>query len=606
MASGEVLAELVLEGADSFQGDMKDTQEQVEKTGESARDASGGFDEAEQGLLDIDEAGAAAGAALAGVGAGMQTALDNSRQTRATLNRTAVTLGTTREETNKLARELSSANTPISEVSTTMDLLAQQGVESEDQMRSLTSTISGVSNATGLAADELTRNMGAALRAMGNDMSDASEKADTFTFVANETSLTMDRFADALRESGPELQEMGLSIEDSAALLAAMQEEGIQGEEAMTRLRQAIEDGAKSQEDLANKLGVSTSTIKNQRSELRASEGITQEYASANNEAASTMDRLKSAFNDTMTLAGSMLQPISALAPALMALGAAQSLVASINFGAVVPSLTAVATAAAPVVVPLLAIVAAASALALAWKNNFLGIRDKTKAAVEFITNILGKGKEIIGNVIGGMLDFFGDLKDKPLETIKSGFNSIISFITKWSPAAIVARKAAEVISSLDLVDKAKQAGRNLINAFVDGIKALANLPGKAAEEIVQGIRAKLPGSDADEGPLSDLTASSKSLPQTLAQGMAEGEGEVNRAASRLADAANPASGQASTATGAGAGGGASGTTEEVKEVRIMTGDQTLNEIIRDRAEVVVERKDKDRLQEHRRDGVRR
>jgi len=604
MASGEVLAELVLEGADSFQGEMKDTEEQIEKTGEGASNASEGFDEAEQGLLDIDEAGAAAGAAMAGVGAGMQTALDNSRDTRATLNRTAVTLGTTKEETNALARELSSATAPISEVSTTMDLLAQQGIESEDKMRNLTNTINQVSSATGLAADELTRNMGAALRAMGGDMSDASEKADTFTFVANRTSLSMDRFADALRESGPELQEMGLSIEDSAALLAAMQEEGIQGEEAMTRLRQAIDDGAESQEELADKLGVSTSTIENQRSELEASEDVTQQYASANDSASSTMDRLRSGFNDTMVMAGNMLQPINALAPALIGLGAAQSLVASINFGAVVPSFTAVAAAAAPVVVPLLAIVAAATALALAWENNWLGIRDKTNAAIDFVAQKLGWGKQQVKNIIGGILGFFGDLRDKPVETAKEGFNAVTTFITTWSPGAIVARKAAEMLEGLDITDDAKQAGKDLIFAFVNGIKAVGNLPEQAAEEVVERVRKKLPSSDAEEGPLSDLSESGRSLPQVLAQGMTEGEGEVSRAASRLAGAANPATAQAATAPGGS--GGSTGTTEEVREVRLMTDDQTLEEVFMPIAEVVVERKDKSRLQEHRRDGERR
>lgn len=51
---------------------------------------------------------------------------------------------------------------------------------------------------------------------------------------------------------------------------------------------------------------------------------------------------------------------------------------------------------------PIGLIIAAVIGLALAWKTNFMGIQDKTKAVIDFIKGLFG-----------GFLDFFGNIRDK-------------------------------------------------------------------------------------------------------------------------------------------------------------------------------------------------
>jgi len=56
-----------------------------------------------------------------------------------------------------------------------------------------------------------------------------------------------------------------------------------------------------------------------------------------------------------------------------------------------------------------------------------------------------------------------------------------------------------------------------------------------AAQALAAAARANLPGSDAKEGPLKDLTASGKAFPTTLAKGMLAEGGRVQKAAATLA-----------------------------------------------------------------------
>ncbi len=65
-------------------------------------------------------------------------------------------------------------------------------------------------------------------------------------------------------------------------------------------------------------------------------------------------------------------------------------------------------------------------------------------------------------------------------------------------------------------------AGSGLIDAFLGGIIAGWNTLKSGFLEIWEEVRSYLPGSDAKQGPLSDLTASGRALPRTFAHGVAE------------------------------------------------------------------------------------
>lgn len=83
-------------------------------------------------------------------------------------------------------------------------------------------------------------------------------------------------------------------------------------------------------------------------------------------------------------------------------------------------------------------------------------------------------------------------------------------------------------------------AGKGLIDAFVNGIKSAGSKVKDAIGNIGKQARDMLPFSDAKKGPLSELTASGKALPATLAKGIKANIRPLSHASEQAALAAKP------------------------------------------------------------------
>ncbi len=77
--------------------------------------------------------------------------------------------------------------------------------------------------------------------------------------------------------------------------------------------------------------------------------------------------------------------------------------------------------------------------------------------------------------------------------------------------------------------------GSKLISTFASGISKASSFVSSAVGRVMAEARRLLPGSDAKEGALSDLTHSGYMLPVTFAQGIARGTGSAVLQAERLA-----------------------------------------------------------------------
>jgi hypothetical protein len=71
------------------------------------------------------------------------------------------------------------------------------------------------------------------------------------------------------------------------------------------------------------------------------------------------------------------------------------------------------------------------------------------------------------------------------------------------------------------------EAGKGMMTALADGIKAMASAPIDAIVWVFNKLRSYLPGSDADTGPLSDVTASGMGFMQAFANGTTQAGAEV-------------------------------------------------------------------------------
>lgn len=541
-----------------------------EEAGDAMEDVSGQAEDTADSLFEIDAAGMAAGGAMAGIGTAAQGALDDTQSMRETLGRTAVTTEMTRDETTELAKDLQNATFPMDDATATMDSLASQGVTTRDELEETANAADLVADATGTSAEAVADSAVPAIKAMGGEASDLNEHMDTFTYVARNTNMSVEDFSRVVTKMGPELQEMGLSVDETAQYIAALEEKGLDSRTAMREFRQSAREAGGDQEKLKEELDLTNEELGAQEQALQDAEGTTREHADAANESLSRMDELRAGFEEAKLAASEAIGPIDAMAPAMQTAGIMAMTLSTINFSAVIPSLVGVASAAAPVVLPLLAIAAAAGILYVAWNENIFGIRDIAKNVFGEIMDIADTVKEAFPNSIEAaverVLDLFTWLKMKLVGSsvvpemladiisvvtdfdLKGAFEEAVDLATKvfidWNPSVIIARKAAAMLRALPSWRDFKARGRSLIQGLINGITSKMRALRDTASGVADTVRSYLPGSDAEQGPLSDLTDAGKALPETMATGMRQNRGALESAGSRVASSAAPGGGR--------------------------------------------------------------
>lgn len=172
---------------------------------------------------------------------------------------------------------------------------------------------------------------------------------------------------------------------------------------------------------------------------------------------------------------------------------------------------------------PITIVIGLIALLAAAWTLNLFGIRDKTKAAIDFIKGLWERFKS-----------FFVENKDAIVSTLlmlMSPIGLIVLAFQNWDKIKdIVGRIKDWLGTAMDsLIASAKEWGINLLNGFIDGIKSkidnLKNTIGSVSSTVKDYIGIESP---AKKGPLKDLMEWGPNLTKTFSKGIAEGIGDIN------------------------------------------------------------------------------
>ncbi len=406
---------------------------------EGLNEASAGA--AEGGILAIDKRGLAAGGALAGLGATMQSVLDDTADLRESLGRTAASTELTSDEMNGLARSLSDASFPIEDSVATLDALAQQGVESEAELERLANASDNLADAVGSSAESVASDLGPAIRGLDGDLDAIEDNADTFTTVIRNTTLEADDLGRTLERSSTELQEMGVASDEAAQLVGAYAEEtGKSGRQAQRDFSSAVREADGDIEELKDELGLTEEQVEAFSGELEENQGATEDHAQAANESLTAMDSLRAGFDRTRLAVGDYLGPVSAAAPALQGLGVAAIAMSTINFGALAPSFAAVSAASLPVTGPILAIGAALGVVggavaALAWRSDWIDPMETAGWAAERAGDGVGWLRDRLFDGIDAINRFYPPIRiarevyDRNLFGIADTVDSVVSVI---------------------------------------------------------------------------------------------------------------------------------------------------------------------------------
>lgn len=146
------------------------------------------------------------------------------------------------------------------EVAALMQELGRAGFDPA-QINVMTSSVMNLARATGTDARLASEILSSTIRQFGLNAADAGRVADVLTMTANKTSSSVDGLGESLSYAGPVARELGLSLEDTVAILGTLGNVGIRGSEAGTALRRLGVISAATGKDLQKIFGISNTDL---------------------------------------------------------------------------------------------------------------------------------------------------------------------------------------------------------------------------------------------------------------------------------------------------------------------------------------------------------
>jgi phage-related protein len=175
---------------------------------------------------------------------------------------------------------------------------------------------------------------------------------------------------------------------------------------------------------------------------------------------------------------------------------------------------------------------------------------------VGFVRGLPGKARAAASALVGNLGTLASQAFSRMRSAASTGVNNVLTLV-RGIPGRI--RSALGNLGGL-LV----QAGRNVIQGLINGIRSMIGQVGSAMSSVASTIRSRLPFSPAKEGPLKTHPPdkAGRTIAKMIADGMSVGERLVARAANGLASASLPdVDGQLQAIAGRGRGGLAGGLT---------------------------------------------
>jgi hypothetical protein len=258
----------------------------------------------------------AAGAALEGFARQQAPLVESSRNL-------AAATGMSSDAIRDLAIETSNVTFPLEDAYSLMETGRQAGLKSADQLQEYATFWDTLGDATGESATELA-SAGQALRAVGIEAGNESQALSALGFVTRETTGSTAEFLKFLDRSGPELNEMGLNVNDAAAMLGVMEHElGMSGRTARQEFRSAVNEADGDLNVMLDTLGVSGATLDEYRAKVSQSSGVIQEQADVHAESYTWLQKIQHGATELMHRYSGLTDVASSLAVPLMAIGPA-------------------------------------------------------------------------------------------------------------------------------------------------------------------------------------------------------------------------------------------------------------------------------------------
>lgn len=256
-------------------------------------------------------ASAAAGAAAEGYARKQLPLTEQSR-------RIAASIGEQESQVRDLAVSLTNVTRPLDQVLNTMEVGRQQGLRSTEQLEKFVVAWDTVGDATGENADELAK-ASPALNAVGIGAENVTDAYTAFGFIQQETTHGVGEFMEVINRIGPEIRTMGLTVDDTAAVIGAMQGElGATGRVARREFQQAVREADGDLNVMLSTLGLTGDQFEAYRGKVAESAGVIERNAQLHEDSYTVMQRVQSQLEVLMFEYGTFAEAASMLSPILI------------------------------------------------------------------------------------------------------------------------------------------------------------------------------------------------------------------------------------------------------------------------------------------------
>ena len=431
---------------------------------EIAGEIGAGVDEA-SGALDglMGSLGSLQGAlTTAAGGAGLEGFARSQADSNVTLARMADRIGESEDALRGSIDGMTDWTFSSHDAAAGMELLSQRGVDNLEAMEELLPAWDDFADATGQDFVKAMDDGQRALGAFGIPAEDAAENMDTLTFLTNEIDVPLDRLSRQIRGNEEDLAAMGLGLDESAGLLAALQAKGMDGRDAVALFGRAVKGSEGDLDDLLGELGLTADEFETYTGKVGEAEGITSKQADQANSVATPMERLGGVienlgfrFGGLGQIAGMVAAPLGSLGPIMFGINQAGGMFAKVG-----PMMTkalgglgkAFAVLGKIILAnPLFLIVAAVVAIiAIVWhfRDEIMAaigaawewLKDATSSVWEWLTDLWSGLVDMISGAWTAVLDWFRGLPGRILSALGGLASTVWNFIVENHPIALLWR----------------------------------------------------------------------------------------------------------------------------------------------------------------------
>jgi len=245
---------------EGIEDDVAGLEDQVDAAADATKDAA---DVTARSAKDMAESWGKVGAAVGAAGIATEAYLRSQQDMYFAADKIAYITGMDRREVIGLAADLNDLSTSLKDAYGVMEIGAKQGLMTKDELTEYVQFWSSIATVSGEDATNLAR-LGMSLRSVGIEASNIGDASGVLGFTlqrADEEGVA--RYLDKLGDIAKRSEKIGynFSVEDTAIMLAAVGERGIETTKAVEHLESAMTDAKGDTTSLFHLLGITEDQV---------------------------------------------------------------------------------------------------------------------------------------------------------------------------------------------------------------------------------------------------------------------------------------------------------------------------------------------------------